>query len=66
MSTGISIVYIISWLNTFQSEIPLTYAMYIIICNISYIFQGNSSDYEKAVKAAREAWQIWADVSVLF
>jgi len=26
------------------------------------LFQGNSKDYEKAVKAAREAWQVWADV----
>jgi len=25
--------------------------------------QGNSADYEKAVKAARDAWQVWADVS---
>ncbi|XP_052796221.1 alpha-aminoadipic semialdehyde dehydrogenase-like [Mya arenaria] len=29
---------------------------------IAKVTQGNSKDYEKAVKAAREAWQIWAEV----
>lgn len=34
--------------------------------NISckFLFQGNSADYEKAVKATKEAWQIWAEVRV--
>lgn len=29
---------------------------------IAKVTQGNSADYEKAVKAAKEAWQVWAEV----
>ncbi|XP_045216315.1 alpha-aminoadipic semialdehyde dehydrogenase-like [Mercenaria mercenaria] len=29
---------------------------------IAKVTQGNSKDYERAVKAAREAWQTWAEV----
>ncbi|XP_052283343.1 alpha-aminoadipic semialdehyde dehydrogenase-like isoform X2 [Dreissena polymorpha] len=29
---------------------------------IAKVTQGNSKDYERAVKAAKEAWQTWADI----
>ncbi len=29
----------------------------------SFVFQANKSDYESCVTAARDAWQVWADVS---
>lgn len=27
------------------------------------LFQGNEADYEHAIAATKEAWNVWADVS---
>ena len=37
-----------------------------IIKDFVWIFQGSAADYEQAIRAVKEAWQIWADVSYLF
>jgi len=36
-----------------------------MVC-VCILIQGTKEDYEKCITAAKEAWNIWADVSLMF
>lgn len=42
----------------------LFYHMYVVIkSDLCSCFQGNPADYEKAITASKQAWDLWSDVS---